>query len=58
MYTPEECPPPRGVKLLLLTKGGVCIIGTWKDGDFDEWFPLPSRSRYSTKNEYSLDSKY
>ena len=26
---PDEDPPPLGVKMLLLNRGGVCVIGTW-----------------------------
>ncbi len=38
--TPEEDPPPIGVKMLLLNPGGVCIVGTWADWAV-AWAPLP-----------------
>ncbi len=38
--------PPGGAKVLLLTRGGVCIVGTWNDsGFFTAWAPLPSRNK-------------
>lgn len=38
---------PIGVKLQLLTKGGVAIYGQYKTGDkdFTHWAPLPRRRR-------------
>ena len=42
---PEWHPPPGGVKLLLLTEGGVAVIGTWADGaGFVAWSYLPKRT--------------
>ena len=38
--TPEDETPPRGVKMLLLNAGGVCVIGTWADWAV-AWAPLP-----------------
>jgi hypothetical protein len=36
--------PPSGAKVLLLTKGGICIVGRWDfSGDFLGWHPLPGR---------------
>jgi hypothetical protein len=29
--TPDDDPPPLGVKILLLNPGGVCVIGTWSE---------------------------
>jgi len=41
---PEKERPPRGVKLLLLTTGGVAVIGDWTDeSNFVAWSPLPKR---------------
>jgi len=38
--------PPTGVKLLLLTYGGICVTGTWRDdGWFSAWSPLPKRDK-------------
>jgi hypothetical protein len=37
---PDEDPPPRARKLLLLTKGGVAVLGHWGD-DCVAWSPLP-----------------
>lgn len=42
---PDWCDPPRGRKLLLLTEGGVAVIGVWRDdGGFTAWSPLPKRT--------------
>lgn len=42
--------PPDSAKVLLLTKGGVCIIGQWKPNDFYlGWAPLPKRDREKEK---------
>jgi len=41
---PAKQSPPVGRKLLLLTDGGVAVIGLWhKDGGFQAWSPLPKR---------------
>jgi hypothetical protein len=37
---PTDQAPPLGVKMLLLTPGGVCVIGTWADWAL-AWAPLP-----------------
>ena len=37
-----------GAKVLILTQGGVCVIGTWGE-DAVAWAPLPKRN--STKEE-------
>lgn len=37
---PEVDRPPGGAKMLLLTPGGVCVIGTW-DSWCVAWAPLP-----------------
>lgn len=37
---PLEVPPPRGSKILLLTAGGVCVIGHWCEW-MVAWHPLP-----------------
>lgn len=37
---PDEHPPPRAKKLLLLTRGGVAVLGHWGD-DCIAWSPLP-----------------
>lgn len=45
-----DAKPPGGAKVLLLTKGGVCIIGQWKDDDFYlGWAPLPKRDKEKEK---------
>ena len=43
-----RCPlafqPPRGVKLLMLTSGGVAVQGDWMDGsNYVAWSPLPPK---------------
>lgn len=38
--------PPGGAKVLLLTIGGVCVVGAWQDnGFFIGWHPLPKRDK-------------
>ena len=41
---PQDEPPPRGVKMLLLNPGGVACIGTWDNkSGWLAWSPLPDR---------------
>ena len=41
---PTAEPPPRGSKLLILTSGGVAVIGDWTDdSNFVAWSPLPKK---------------
>lgn len=37
-------PPPGGAKVLLLTRGHICVSGTWSDA-FIGWAPLPKRNK-------------
>jgi hypothetical protein len=38
--------PPGGAKVLLLTRGGVCITGPWQDDPFYlGWAPMPKRNK-------------
>lgn len=37
--------PPGGAKVLLLTRYGMCIIGTWPTLSAIGWAPLPKRDR-------------
>jgi len=40
----DAFPPPSGVKLLILTTGGVAVIGDWSDkSNFLAWSPLPKK---------------
>lgn len=42
--------PPRGADVLLLTKGGICIRGPWKnDGSVIGWAPFPKRDHEREK---------
>lgn len=42
---PSDAPPPLGTKLLILTRGGVCVIGKWsKQEGSVAWSPLPKIS--------------
>lgn len=44
---PGSEPPPRGVKMLILTSGGVAIIGDWNDdSNFVAWSPLPKKRQH------------
>jgi hypothetical protein len=36
--------PPGGAKVLLLTLGGVCVIGCWSEQSVG-WAPLPKRDK-------------
>lgn len=39
-------PPPGGAKVLLLTRGGICVQGPWSDdGRYLGWAPLPLRDK-------------
>lgn len=38
--TAQDEPPPRGVKMLLLNPGGVCVVGVWHQWAV-AWAPLP-----------------
>ena len=41
---PEVFTPPRGVKLWLLTSGGIGTSGDWnEDSNFVAWSPLPPK---------------
>lgn len=48
LYWRYEVCKHRGAKVLLLTIGGVCIVGSWY-GDYGKsfvaWCPLPKRSK-------------
>ena len=44
---------PYATKCLLLTKGGVAVIGSPKEGfgtEYFAWCPLPKRQRYVEKS--------
>jgi hypothetical protein len=32
-------------KVILLTKGGVCVVGTWNNYWYLGWLPLPKRNK-------------
>ena len=41
-------PPDRNAKCLLLTVGGIAVIGAWGDGSgISAWYPLPKRRKPS-----------
>ena len=44
----DPLPEPLTAKCLLLTIGGVCVIGSWGPGNV-AWAPLPKRNQ--TKEE-------
>lgn len=49
---PTDEPPPRGVKLLILTSGGVAVMGDWvTDSNFVAWSPLPRKRKNNTTSE-------
>lgn len=38
--------PPGGAKVLLLTRGGICVTGPWThDGRYIAWAPMPKRNK-------------
>lgn len=37
---PDDCPPPRGKTILILSRYGVAVSGKWDDRDA-AWMPLP-----------------
>jgi hypothetical protein len=41
--------PPINAKCLILTNGGVCIVGSWGVGCL-AWAPLPKRDKLKEKN--------
>lgn len=42
--------PPGGAKVHLLTVGGICVDGQWRDGQgFLGWAPLPRRNKEKEK---------
>lgn len=42
-------PAPKGIKLSLLTKGGVQVVGVWEDDLYVAWAPLIKRNKESEK---------
>ena len=42
---PLEHVPPRGTRMLLLTRWGVAVIGEWVDDGYAAWAPLPKVPR-------------
>jgi hypothetical protein len=43
---PQKEPPPMGRKLLVLTSGGIAVIGDWMiDSNFVAWSPLPKKRK-------------
>lgn len=41
---PAVEPPPRGIKLLILTSGNVAIVSDWSDdSNHAYWSPLPPK---------------
>jgi len=40
----DDVPAPRGTKILILTKYGICVVGCWKDADSVAWQHLPDTS--------------
>ena len=42
--------PPGGTKILILTQGGVAIVGVWRVEMKDiAWLPLPKRNKEKEK---------
>ena len=47
---PQEAKPPTGIKLSLLTKGGVQVTGVWvNDGSYIAWQALFKRDKDKEK---------
>ena len=49
----SPCPP--NTKCLILTTGGICVIGMWGD-DAVAWAPLPKRNpeKENQTNDYTI----
>tara|TARA_R110000744_G_scaffold205722_1_gene324371 strand:- start:1237 stop:1416 length:180 start_codon:yes stop_codon:yes gene_type:complete len=47
----DSLPPNQSAKVLLLTAGGICILGDWANhyNGCIAWHPLPSRNRDEEK---------
>lgn len=48
VYWRYEMPEDRGAKVLLLTIGGICVLGRWYGAlgqYFLAWSPMPKRNR-------------
>jgi len=43
--------PPKDTKLLILTRGGVCIVGFWGNEWCLGWLPLPKRNKEKEDRE-------
>jgi hypothetical protein len=41
---PSDQPAPTATKILLLTEGGIAVIGHWYPGAL-AWHPLPKRDK-------------
>ena len=42
---PSDEAPPLGTKLLILTRGGVCVVGKWsREEGSVAWSPMPKIS--------------
>ena len=37
--------PPEDHKVILLTTGGVCVVGSWNEYWYLGWLPLPKRNK-------------
>ena len=49
--------PPDSAKCLILTQGGVCIVGIWGQSPWDiAWAPLPKRDK--EKEDWRLPEGY
>jgi len=52
---PEDEPPPKGTKLMLLTKYGIAVFGHWMDGmDLVAWSPMPKVTSQKIRDRMDL----
>ena len=47
---------PKDKKVLILTRGGICLTGFWNDNWCLGWLPLPKRNM-EKENEINLERK-
>lgn len=53
---PEEFPPPKAEKILLLTVMGIATMGFWSDMDCVAWAALPKMTE-NVKNALQIKRK-
>jgi hypothetical protein len=55
-----EVPENRSAKMLLLTIGGICVLGQWQGRlgeQFMAWSPMPKRNRDAERRLFPKEKK-